>query len=294
VTVADLWKVKAMKRKKTGFTLVELLTVLAIITMLVGLLVPSMATVRRFARETKQKAQLATIDLALTAFRDEHGEYPPSLFHDGVVPFDYGGAQKLAEALVGWDLLGFHPASRWLADGTDTVGPGGFPIYDSTDPTNLQERKGPYLELATANAFKLGDLYGWGIGDTAELNANTYVLCDIFGVKELVVGDRKTKAGTPILYYQANLSSKIHDGDTDDSIYRHTDNQVLCNLPVLANPARTHRLSDRDYFYDEYIRDPKIDALPLGWPYRPTSYILISAGYDGEYGTQDDITNFGD
>ena len=60
VIVTDLWKVTAMERKKTGFTLVELLTVLAIITMLVGLLVPSMATVRRFARETKQKAQLTT------------------------------------------------------------------------------------------------------------------------------------------------------------------------------------------------------------------------------------------
>ena len=27
-------------------------------------------------------------------------------------------------------------------------------------------------------------------------------------------------------------------------------------------------------------------------PYRPESYILISAGFDGRYGTSDDITNF--
>ena len=43
--------------KKTGFSIVELLTVLAIITFLVGLLVPALNTVRTMARATKQKAQ---------------------------------------------------------------------------------------------------------------------------------------------------------------------------------------------------------------------------------------------
>jgi hypothetical protein len=38
------------------------------------------------------------------------------------------------------------------------------------------------------------------------------------------------------------------------------------------------------------LRDPKITATK--WPYRPDSYILISAGADGLYGTQDDVTNF--
>jgi hypothetical protein len=43
-------------------------------------------------------------------------------------------------------------------------------------------------------------------------------------------------------------------------------------------------------FYS-YIRDPKV--LARAWPYRPDSYILISAGPDGLYGTNDDIRNFG-
>jgi hypothetical protein len=29
------------------------------------------------------------------------------------------------------------------------------------------------------------------------------------------------------------------------------------------------------------------------WPYRSDSYLLISAGADGLYGTDDDIRNFG-
>jgi hypothetical protein len=45
------------------------------------------------------------------------------------------------------------------------------------------------------------------------------------------------------------------------------------------------------YFYSPAYKlaDPKIS---IPWPYRPDSYILISAGVDGVYGTDDDITNF--
>ena len=47
---------------------------------------------------------------------------------------------------------------------------------------------------------------------------------------------------------------------------------------------------------DKKLIDPKAKAASGGiinWPYRPDSYILISAGADGLYGTGDDITNFG-
>ncbi len=55
--------------------------------------------------------------------------------------------------------------------------------------------------------------------------------------------------------------------------------------PLLNN------LNNYQFFYEEYIRDPKIEARV--WPYRPDSYLLISAGADGLYGTPDDIRNFG-
>ena len=65
---------RGSKRFLTGFTIVELLTVLAIIAMLVGLLVPALNLVRNIAKETKQKAQLTTIGLALTAFKNDEGD----------------------------------------------------------------------------------------------------------------------------------------------------------------------------------------------------------------------------
>ena len=270
-----------MKRKKTGFTLVELLTVLAIITMLVGLLVPSMAMVRRLAKKTKQKAQLTSIGLALTAFRDEHGDYPPSL-NAGAGVWDYCGAQKLAEALLGRDLLGFHPQSNWSAiDGT---------YYN---PATLDERKGRYLELATASAFKLIDLFD----NTAPLAGDTFVICDVFGAKDVVLANgERVRAGAPILYYRANTSSRQmidHPTEWGNNIYNIRDNLWLVNLRKVRDglPHTWEGRTDLFYSANGGVIDPKVMATP--WPYRPDSYILISAGADGDYGTTDDITNFG-
>ena len=213
-----------MKREKTGFTLVELLTVLAIVAMLVGLLIPSLTLIRNTAKEAKQKAQLTEIGLALTAFRNDYGDYPPShwMLPPGAPgapgPVDYCGAQKLAEALLGWDLIGFHPKSAWRADGLDVAG--GPLSYDPAKVRDVDgdgvadtfnERKGSYVEQATANAFTLGDLFGPALSATP-LNANTYVICDSFGAKKITIAPGQTaKAGTPILYYKANTVSKTID-----------------------------------------------------------------------------------
>lgn len=305
-----------MKYKRTGFTIVELLTAMAIIAMLVALLVPSVNLVRNLAKKTRQKVQLTTIDLALTAFRTDYGDYPPSSQFDGTT-FDnengednYCGAEKLAEALLGQDLLGFHPDSVFKNDGLDDNGitdlyPINIDPSNNNDLKNMQKRKGPYLDLATANAFKLEDLFG--SGKTSPLDGRRYVICDMFGKKKIVVkqGNKRTtfKAGTPILYYRANTSSKkfgINIARPVQLIYNYNDNDDLIDLKVLPDLKKTHKLADNSgqYLYDDDYKlvDPKVSHAMGGsakWPYRPDSYILISAGIDGEYGTNDDICNFG-
>ena len=296
-----------MKRKKTGFTIVELLTVAAIIAMLIALLMPALAVVRNKAKEARQRAQLITIELALVAFRNDYGDYPPSVDPDP--PGDYCGAQELAEALFGWDLLGFHPKSAWRADGLDASnGPETYDPLKTRDddgdgvPDTLNERRGPYLELASANVFRLGiSVPGARDGlfnDTTPLEEDTFVLCDVFGVRRVTIAGETVKAGTPILYYRANTSSKDHtiSPEYDKRIYNVEDNRSLVELKTLTldgTAGKDHRLADSsenfEVFYD-YITDPKVIATP--WPYRADSYILISAGADGEYGTSDDICNF--
>jgi type II secretory pathway pseudopilin PulG len=293
-----------VNHKKLGLTLVELLTVLAIIATLVAVLVPALNTVRRIAKETKQKAQLTTIELALEAFKNDYGDYPPSnWFNPPTV--DYCGAQKLTEALVGWDLRGFHPESDFKANGYNNKG---VFVYDTSDSDLLEKRKDPYLELATANTFRFGTsgagrldgLFDYSaFNPRPQLAPDTFVLCDVFGVKPVYVtaGSKSVKAGAPILYYRANTASKnIDAAEFEDRIYNFRDNYPIITLRRLADWNKAfrerlvHKIEDYQQFY-EYIKDPKVPG--RDWPYRPYSFILISAGADGRYGTSDDIRNFG-
>ena len=285
-----------MEQKRTGFTVVELLAAIGIIAIMVGLLIPALKVVRNKAKETKQKAQFVSINLALTTFKSDHGDYPESSWAlptgvpvPGGPTSDYCGAQKLAEALVGWDLLGFHPRSNFRSTGRNDIGEY---IYDVNNTTYFDQRKGPYLDSAAANAFRLGNISAFYPGlynNTMGLAPNTFVLCDVFVDKKITFANGKTaKAGAPILYYRANTSGK-----TIYEIYNALDNDALVNAKQTED-NKLHPLSDAgnqyQYFYN-YILDPQITARP--WPYRPDSYILISAGADGLYGTGDDVRNFG-
>lgn len=299
----------AVKTKISGFTLVEMLTVVAIIAIVVSLLIPAVNMVRTKANIMKQRSQFAAIEMALLAFKSDFGDYPESKTSQN---YDYCGTQKLCEALLGWDLRGFHPKSVWDAYG---YGPG---VDNSTyDPDNtrfdndgisesLKERKELYLELSTANAFRLAQ----SDPDTKDglfktvptlLEGNTYVLCDSFGIKKLRIGDKVFTAGSPILYYKADPSKKTISTGTPPSqrIYNAGDNMVLLQLKIKGkDPDLPHPLGDdiENFYasdYDGGIRDttlPNYNVRPQ--PHNPDSYILISAGPDGEYGTKDDIRNF--
>ncbi len=299
-----------MKRKNKAFTMVELLTVIGVIALLIGLLIPALTMVRNLAKKTQQKVQFTTIGLAISAFKSDYGDYPPSGPRGGDNK-PYCGAQQLAEALLGWDLLGFHPDSVFRSDGrnasnTEYLYPVNLDPSNPTHRANLEARRGSYLDVETANAFTLDDLFV----NTTPLEKERFVLCDVFGVKKITItqsgGKRVTfKAGTPILYYKANISSKVfHSGFLKDRIYNSDANIYLIRLGVLPDlkPTDWHPLVDpagsgRFFYEEDYkIVDPKASASMAAdayWPYRPDSYILISAGADGLYGTGDDITNFG-
>ncbi len=312
-----------MKTKRSGLTVIEILVVVGIIAILIGILVPALTMVQKTAKGVKQKAQFTAINLGLAAFRNDYGEYPPSNWWSSLLPGtpqDYCGAQKLSEALLGWDRLGFHPDSAWRADGLDAAG--GPETYDPAgaykkDPAvyleRLKKRRDRYIDIDVANAFRLGEsspgmrdglfVDTSGLWGGLPLRPETYVLCDVYEVPErklTFLDGRSFVPGTPILYYRANAASKTIDRTLglrqEDLIYNFADNAPLLNLRRLSDAAKPlaarqqHPLENITFFY-EYIRDPKVTAHP--WPYRPDSYILISAGPDGLYGTDDDICNFG-
>ncbi len=145
--------------KTRGFTIVELLTVMAVIAILIGLLIPALNLVRDNAKKIQQKAQFHSIDVGLELFKSEFGAYPESKDNSmpTVNPLDnsnYCGANKLAEAMVGWDFLGYHPKSGFTADGRNDLNgdgttaliynpTGGFTdgAYSETAEQNIENRR---------------------------------------------------------------------------------------------------------------------------------------------------------
>ena len=64
--------------KKNAFTLIELLVVIAIITILAGMVVGGAQQARKRGAVTKTKAQLATIETAISMYEVDMGMYPES------------------------------------------------------------------------------------------------------------------------------------------------------------------------------------------------------------------------
>jgi len=286
--------------RKAAFTIVELLTVMSIIVILIGLLVPALNKVKQYAYEVKQKAQFHSIDAAIELFNSQFDDYPPSsaLDPDGV---PYCGAMKLCEAMMGRDLMGFHPDSTFRRSGLSSLGtqlypPQNSPLYQNS----LSARKGPFLPLENANAYQLRDLYeNLDVFDPGD----SFVLCDVF--RRVTHRQTGQKVGMPILYYKANTANTLHDvsnPDNSQNIYNFRDNNQLVMLGKPFDTGSTstpHRLwqetgqPDGYRFYMNITNDKMLATTTAAVrPYREDTYILISAGYDGEYGTPDDICNF--
>ena len=259
--------------KKAAFTIVELLTVMSIIILLIGLLVPGLNLIRQFAKRVKQKAQFHSIGIALDLFNAEWDGYPPSEAFGPTGTYKYCGAMKLAEAMVGKDMCGFNTDSDFTAGNAAGLyyGP----------PATLSGRK-QYLKLEGANVETIGSLYN----PPGPFDASEVVLCDVYAHRT-ASGER---LGMPILYYRANTSNTEHlppPAPPGENIYNYDDNRELVALKTYDGEDHLFEL-DPATFYEE-IKNKKI-SIPR--PYRADSYILISAGPDGKYGTKDDVLNF--
>jgi hypothetical protein len=297
--------------------------------------------VRRIAKDTAQRAQFHSIDVGLETYSGETEQYPDSTIRPwdsinnepGNAPFTVG-AHHLAEALLGRDMLGFDPWTTWDSEQDDTAGK--FKeIYASKDPPksstpeqiakSLDRRKGPYLSPDSVEAYQIaqlydvpGDVYPGNLDRTGTIDAAhspAPILTDSYRVKTISLPNGKqVKAGSPILYYRANVTSKqfrtaalptppggaITNIEAAGSIYNSLDNEELLKLGTIMDQAKYHHFdytnyndgagnTGREIFY-EAIMNPTITTQVR--PYNQTSYILMSAGFDGIFGTPDDIYNF--
>ncbi|MFY9462885.1 MAG: prepilin-type N-terminal cleavage/methylation domain-containing protein [Candidatus Sungiibacteriota bacterium] len=66
-------------KKSKGFTLIELLVVISIIGLLSSIVLTSVNSARAKARDTRRKADLRQLELAIQLYYDTNGTFPPSV-----------------------------------------------------------------------------------------------------------------------------------------------------------------------------------------------------------------------
>lgn len=215
---------QAPRTCRVGFTLVELLTVIAIIALLIAILMPSLSAARNQAKNLKTSALLRAISAGLEMFKNENeiefrqsNGYPPSAGYSWAGKCDTGprsdvheatppdpnilyGAHWLPRFLMGKDLQGFVqrkavPAALWVeTEGAWDCAPAAEWYNPAPDKNNKKplDRVGPYVNPDSVELVPTNELPGTLSTDSVDLIAlsKVPVIVDSFG--------------RPVLYYVAN------------------------------------------------------------------------------------------
>ena len=182
-----------------------------------------------------------------------------------------------------------------------------------------------YVEAESVKPYRLQDIYSWAITTATPFYApstgtgqfktddgsatipSTYpnaVIGDVFQKATISSAHCKArpgqKVGMPVLYYKADSSKIAHDavttplpGTPNTNIYNFDDNYAITGLGCpwdVAMATESHPMYTDTTLFLKAITNDKVPSTPQ--PHNADGYILLSAGWDGLYGTQDDVYNF--
>jgi general secretion pathway protein G len=105
-------------KQRQGFTLIEIVAVLAILGMMAIMLMPSIDIASNRAKDTKMVSDLVTLDSAVKLYRLENEKYPESLadLQNGYV------ANKVYKDAAGEKIVYDHDGASYTLTGTKTNG----------------------------------------------------------------------------------------------------------------------------------------------------------------------------
>ena len=118
--------------RKQGFTLLELLVVIAVMTALMGLLMPAISKMKTNAKEQRYEIQKRAIASAVAAYRLRYHQWPGK-----VVDMEAGQDETYGGGLDGnnvvFDRLEFPPDGDENDSDESVIDMGDFPRRDSDD-----------------------------------------------------------------------------------------------------------------------------------------------------------------
>jgi len=126
------------KVHQKGFTLVEMIIVIAIIGILSGIGLVHYGNVRGMARDARRKSDLAYIRLALAMYFDDNSKYPATISNGGKGP-DLS-TDKPTGSIFSTDSNPLYPTymSGVFVDPINNGGSENFYVYDTNENNNKE------------------------------------------------------------------------------------------------------------------------------------------------------------
>jgi prepilin-type N-terminal cleavage/methylation domain-containing protein len=191
----------ASRRRRAGFTLVELLTVIAIIGILAALLLPVLSAVKRSALKAKAQTEMQGLATAIQAYDSAYGRFPvsPDAQKNANPDFTYGGTFQTPTGPysvgtpVNGSIMSNAEVIAILMDFTNYPG--------TTTPTiNANYQKNPQQTLFLQNVKLSGDMSSPGIG-------NDLVYRDPWGNPYVITMDLNYDEMCEDAFYKSNTIS---------------------------------------------------------------------------------------
>ncbi len=252
----------AQRTARSGFTLLELLIVIAVIAILVSLLTVAIVGARRRVQLAAVSAEITQLDQAIASFKTRYGIEPPSSL---TIPTSATGwsAEDRQKVLRIWDQFDFTTLGGF---------PGGYP---ST---------AVHLNGAECLVFFLGGL-----------NSGTPAAPALVGFsKNPRTPWNTTGANRDTPFYDGFDAARLVDVDGDSAL------EFLDSLPgqtvpflFLCSQGKSYRKTNNTAAWDDYDVFGMNDSKDLGGcyleadgktPHRASGYQIISPGFDGAYG----------
>ena len=236
---------------RPAFTLVEILVAVGIIILLLAILVPALSRVHASALKTVAMAQLGALQAGLQQYYTDFNTYPPSAPAYGGIPANRGSVM-LAQGLMGF--LDFNA--------------------DGAGPSNND----PAFGFRTQRNAAMGG--GRVYGPYATADAKIYKINSATDQTFVDPWDHE------ILYYcstRAPVPAQIFGGGGTSSYFNAGDCSATSGAASPnAAPAAFFSLITNG-------ASNTVTSFGTGAVTGASSYLLISAGYDGKYFTADDL-----
>jgi prepilin-type N-terminal cleavage/methylation domain-containing protein/prepilin-type processing-associated H-X9-DG protein len=146
------------KNDKNGFTLVELLVVISVISLLMAILLPALTGARRQARRSVCSSNLRQIGLSFNAYAQDNSDWivvAKDIRIDGVWNFEL--LHYISQKWTG----GFDTAKVWFCPEDKDPFPIGLPAYWHGDPLTSYAENGLYVSSPRTGLLKVGPAGGY-------------------------------------------------------------------------------------------------------------------------------------